>query len=145
MTITEPSLDNEWIEEGEFRDARRTRLSSVLSEPGHVVIYQYDFGESWIHTVFFERVVPDAEVSFVLPRCIGGANACPPEDCGGVHGFEELKDVLAKRRGREYKETVNWLDTYYPDYDPKEFSKGSVNKILRIGASKYLKAMAKLY
>jgi hypothetical protein len=70
----------------------------------------------------------------MLPRCVGGENACPPEDCGSFPGFEEIKDVLAKGRGPQYRAVVNWLDTYYPDYDPREFSKGSVNKILKIGA-----------
>ena len=144
ITITEPSPDNDWIDD-EFRDARKTRLGSILKEPGDVAIYEYDFGDSWIHTVRFERVVSDAEVTFMLPRCVGGENACPPEDCGSFPGFEEIKDVLAKGRGPQYGAVINWLDTYYPDYDPREFSKGSVNKILKIGASKYLRLMERAY
>ncbi len=81
----------------------------------------------------------------MLPRCVGGENACPPEDCGSFPGFEEIKDVLAKGRGPQYRAVVNWLDTYYPDYDPREFSKGSVNKIFKIGASKYLRLMERAY
>jgi len=143
MTITEPSPDNEWID-NEFKDAHKTRLGSIMRQPGDVVTYEYDFGDSWLHTVRFEREVPEKEVTFRLPRCVGGENACPPEDCGGFDGFEEVKKALAKRRGLQYTEMVNWLDGYYPDYDPREFSKGSVNRILKIGASKYLRVMAKL-
>jgi hypothetical protein len=44
--------------------------------------YEYDFGDSWVHSVVVEEVTR-------LPRglklavCIDGQNACPPEDCAG--------------------------------------------------------------
>jgi hypothetical protein len=144
MTITEDDPDNDWIED-EFKDARKTKIRSVLSEAGDAVSYEYDFGDSWTHTIRFERVVDEDEIIFELPRCIGGENACPPEDCGGFYGFERIKNVLAKQSGDEYATLLLWLDTYYPDYDPREFSQGSVNKILKIGASRYLKLLPKMY
>jgi len=144
VTITEYSPDNDWIAD-EFKEARTTKARSVFSEVGCSIVYEYDFGDSWEHTIRFERVIEDEDIPFELPRCVGGENACPPEDCGGFDGFEQLKKVLARRSGLEYRSTVGWLEMFYPNYDPREFSLGEVNKILKIGASKYLKLMAKMY
>jgi hypothetical protein len=54
-----------------------------------VAQYEYDFGDDWQHTV---RLVDVLRRDFTLtyPRCVDGARACPPEDCGGVHGFAEI-------------------------------------------------------
>ena len=144
FTITEPSPENDWIKD-EFKDARKTKLGSFLKRPGDSIIYEYDFGDSWVHVVRFEREVEESEVRFGLPRCVGGENACPPEDCGGFPGFDRVKKALAKPSSREYREMIDWLDIYYPNYDPKEFSLGAVNKILKIGASKYLRIASKFY
>ena len=144
VVITEPSPEDDFITD-ELKDARKTKVSSVLSEPGESILYEYDFGDSWEHIVRFEREVTEDEVIFDLPRCVGGEHACPPEDCGGFPGFERIKNTLASGSGPEYTAILDWLDTYYPDYDPKEFSQGAVNKILKIGASKYLRLMPKFY
>jgi hypothetical protein len=31
-----------------------------------------------------------AEEAVTYPRCLSGARRCPPEDCGGVHGYAEF-------------------------------------------------------
>jgi hypothetical protein len=144
VTIAEDDPDNDWIED-EFKDARKTKIRSVFSDAGDAVSYEYDFGDSWTHTIRFERVVDEDEIIFQLPRCVGSENACPPEDCGGFYGFERIKNVLAKQSGDKYATLLLWLDTYYPDYDPREFSQGSVNKILKVGASRYLKLLQRVY
>ena len=144
VVIAEPTPDDDW-HNVEFKDARKTKIATVFKKPGDALIYEYDFGDSWQHKLRFERVVNEDEVMFGVPRCIGGENACPPEDCGSFPGFERLKEIIADPDDEEYKEMICWLDGYYPNYDPKEFSLGAVNKILKIGASKYLRLMPKFY
>lgn len=144
LVIAEPSPDDDW-HNVEFKEARKTRIANVFKNPGDSLIYEYDFGDSWEHKLRFERVVSEDEVMFEVPRCIGGANACPPEDCGSFPGFDHLKKVISDPENEEYEGMIQWLDQYYPDYDPKEFSLGAVNKILKIGASKYLRLMPKFY
>lgn len=144
VVITEPSPDGDW-RKVEFRDARETSVASVFSVPGDSIVYEYDFGDSWRHVVRFEREFVQKERLFEIPRCIGGANACPPEDCGGPPGFADLKEAIAKPKSKRFKELSQWLDGYYPNYDPTEFSLGAVNKILKIGASKYLELMPLFY
>lgn len=53
--------------------------------------YVYDMGDHWEHEVRVEAI-SDAALKKSYPACIGGSGACPPEDCGGVHGYLERRD-----------------------------------------------------
>lgn len=59
------------------------------------------------------------------PICVGGENACPPEDCGGIHGFEELKKTLTGKDSEEKDEMLAWMGGFY---NPKTFDPNFVNK-----------------
>jgi Plasmid pRiA4b ORF-3-like protein len=50
---------------------------------------EYDFGDDWQHTVKLVNVLR-RDFKLTYPRCIDGARACPPEDCGGVQAFAEI-------------------------------------------------------
>lgn len=82
------------------------------------VSYVYDFGDDWHHLVTLEEVLPGG--SRRLPRCVAGSRACPPEDCGGVHGFEALLEAIANPRHPEHAQLVEWSGgAYNPNaFDP---------------------------
>jgi hypothetical protein len=44
-----------------------------------------------------------AEEAVTYPRCLSGARRCPPEDCGGVHGYAEFLQIMADRRHPEHE------------------------------------------
>lgn len=52
--------------------------------------YIYDMGDHWEHEIRIEAINPAVKKSY--PVCIGGSCACPPEDCGGPHGYLERRD-----------------------------------------------------
>lgn len=52
--------------------------------------YVYDMGDHWEHEIRVEAINPPPKKSY--PVCIGGSGACPPEDCGGAHGYLERRD-----------------------------------------------------
>ncbi len=61
-------------------------LSAFRFRKGSKFRYIYDMGAWWDHEVRVEdRLAPAAREHY--PQCIGGAGACPPEDCGGVEGY----------------------------------------------------------
>jgi len=103
-------------------------ISAYFMEPGVAAAYDYDFGDGWRHKVLLEGVLL-REPSVKYPMCVAGGRACPPEDCGGVPGYERLLKVLSKPRTEEYKETVAWLKghakNYFP-YQPDRFIPGEV-------------------
>jgi hypothetical protein len=102
-------------------DENKTRLADVARVRTRIS-YEYDFGDGWEHELFVEaRTV--AEANKVYPACIAGQGACPPEDCGGVYGFDDLKETLAGPPSEERAELEEWAG----DYDPAHFDLAAAN------------------
>jgi hypothetical protein len=105
-------------------DCEITKLSDLLSEEKENLKYEYDFGDSWKHTVTIEKII---ETNYNVPVCIKGKLNCPPEDCGGVYGFYHLLKIISTKKNKEYKEMIEWLGGHY---DPNEFDLASINNEL---------------
>jgi Plasmid pRiA4b ORF-3-like protein len=84
------------VEEGEDdgTPAEDVTLDETLSEPGDVLQYCYDYGDSWDLIIALESVLP-LEESAPVAVCINGRRAAPPEDCGGLRDAADLAEVLA--------------------------------------------------
>jgi len=56
------------------------------------------------------------------PRCIDGRGACPPEDCGGADGYQELLEAFNSSDPKQHQEAVMWLgEDFAPDdFDPND-------------------------
>ena len=52
------------------------------------------------------------------PICLKGRRACPPEDCGGLWGYEELLRLLADPGLEDPDDRRGWVD---PHSDPAYF------------------------
>jgi hypothetical protein len=104
-------------------DAEGVELKDILGDTKKFT-YTYDFGDDWLHQIEITNVLED-DKRVNYPICIGGENACPPEDCGGPHGFERLKDVLKGKEGREKDEMMTWVGGFY---NPNTFDPNFVNK-----------------
>ncbi len=88
--------------------------------------YTYDFGDNWEHVIAFEKPrMSGAEKS--LPACIGGERNCPPEDCGGAWGYEQLLTILADPNHPEYADQVEWIGE---QFDPDAFDLEKANTLL---------------
>lgn len=72
-------------------------LGEILCEKGDTMIWEYDFGDSWEHDVRLSSVEEYAEGEARKIVFVGGKRACPPEDCGGIWGYEELLELHARR------------------------------------------------
>lgn len=57
-------------------------IAVLLQNKGDTIKYEYDFGDSWMHTLTLEEILPD-DPSIQLPSCIGGQGYCPLENSGG--------------------------------------------------------------
>jgi hypothetical protein len=85
----------EWDEFDEFDliDETKTQLAKVLKAEGDSMTYQYDFGDDWRHEVVLEKIIPVKDV-VNAPICFGGERRCPPEDVGGVPGYEQFLEAI---------------------------------------------------
>ncbi len=103
-------------------------LSERLDEPGAEMIYEYDFGDGWEHKILLEAVMLKEEGA-VYPKCIGGERACPPEDCGGPPGYEELLEILGDPDDERHGEYMEWLSGIAKEnrpFDPEKFDPAGV-------------------
>lgn len=102
-------------------DESAVRLDSVAGH-GSRFLYRYDLGDNWRHDAVVERVLPANEATAV-PACVDGRRACPPEDCGGVSGFERLLSILSDPDHPEGQERRQWLGRVYDPawFDASEF------------------------
>ena len=109
-------------------DPRTISLKEFFISLKSKIIYTYDFGDSWEHEIELQKVIePDA--SMILPLCIKGKYACPPEDCGSIPGYYNLIEIMKKPKHREYKEYVDWLGG--EPYDMTAFDINFVNEELQ--------------
>jgi hypothetical protein len=90
----------------EIKDDREKTLGDLLAAEGDRLDYEYDFGDSWGHVIVLEASAAGDDAT---PRCIDGAGRCPPEDVGGIPGYDELRRVLADPRDAEHEHVLGWL------------------------------------
>lgn len=79
--------------------------------------YEYDFGDSWQHAVELEEIAPRPEKSS-YPKCLDGERNCPPEDCGGVSGYEDFLEAIDDPEHDEHDEMLTWIGG---EFDPDDF------------------------
>jgi hypothetical protein len=111
-------------------DERRTATGDVIREPGDRMRYVYDFGDYWQHDVVVEKVLA-AEPGARYPVCLTGKGRCPPEDCGGVWGYAELRETLADPTHDEHTDMLEWLGLESAaEFDAHAFDADDVNLVL---------------
>jgi hypothetical protein len=103
-----------------------TKISDLLKKEKDKIIYEYDFGDGWVHDIILEKTLSDDKLK--NPICIDGKMACPPEDCGGIWGYANMLNVLKQPRHQDYEDFLSWIGT---DFDPSDFDKDAVNKIFK--------------
>ena len=97
------------------------KIKDYFTMDNRSAAYVYDFGDNWEHTVTLEKTLPREDVAY--PLCTGGKRACPPEDCGGIWGYEELVEVLKNPDHEEYEDMMSWVDE---DFDSEYFNEKEV-------------------
>jgi len=107
-------------------NARREKIVDHLTKEGQKVLYVYDFGDDWGHEIILEKIFPD-QPEGQYPVCLEGERHCPPEDCGGIYGYQRILEIIATKSHPEYKDTIAWLKK---GFDPEYFDLAGVNEQL---------------
>jgi hypothetical protein len=116
----------------EREDERKVRLNEVMRQPKDQMVYEYDFGDSWEHDIVLEKILPP-EPNVRYPVVIDGKRACPPEDVGGIPGYENLLEVIRDPHHPDYEEMIDWAGD---EFDPEAFDVGEANRAFHGGGAR---------
>ena len=120
---SDPDLDELDID---LIDADSTKLSTVMRKEKMKIKYEYDFGDGWIHDILLEKKL-EFDLEQKLPYCVTGRRGCPPEDVGGVWGYQNFLDIYQKEQHPEHDEMLEWVGDYY---QPENIDLEEINEIL---------------
>jgi hypothetical protein len=126
-----PKLLGDTFGELDYQDSTTTLLSAIVPNNGKRFrfAYEYDFGDSWDHEVLFEGC-PKVETGRQYPYCVEGERACPPEDVGGVFGYEDFVEVIQNEDHEQHKEMLEWVGGVF---DPEAFDPTTATKTMKKG------------
>ena len=130
-------------------DERKVQLRDAFNRKKKMIAYEYDFGDSWIHAVHFEKLVDSETVEYPVSTfvekgkgvfsgkvraaiCIAGERNGPPEDCGGLPGFYrilELKQNATKSKASQDDEVADLLE-WLGDWDAEFCQLGHINEMI---------------
>jgi len=111
----------------EMRDESRVKLNQIVTGEKFKFRYEYDFGDSWLHNLLVEKVLPP-ESDQQYPVCIKGRRAGPPEDVGGIWGYYRFLEAIQDPNHPEHEDMLEWVSD---DFDPAAFDLDEVNEALR--------------
>lgn len=119
-----PDDDDDGFDEP-VTDAGSTTLGDILEPRKTSIDYRYDFGDDWAFRLTL--TAPRArDAGTTYPHYVGGERNAPPEDCGGIPGFDHLLDALADPSDPELSDILEWVG----EYDPERIDEASIRSAL---------------
>lgn len=120
--------------DSEAEDATGVRLTELGLEPGARFGYLYDFGDGWEHEIVVEALLPMPSDNGPdwSPRLLDGQRAAPPEDAGGVSGYQHVLAALRDPAHPEHEEIRRWTGA---TYDPEKFDAWSIDHALALAVA----------
>lgn len=121
-----------------YEEMDETVITSYL-ENNKKLIYTYDLGDNWEHTVSVEKIIEDYEYDY--PQVIKYKGNCPTEDCGGIFGYYRKMQILNDPKDPDYGELMEWCGGELSE----EYDIDKVNNQLKIYDSSYKCSSANEY
>lgn len=111
--------------------AKTTRIGMLIDRSVSELAYTYDFGDDWRHTVKIEEVAV-ADPTIEYPRYIDGAGCAPPEDIGGIPGFEIFLEAVSDPTHEQHEELKRWHGRPFdPRHVPEDEILNGIEKLAR--------------
>lgn len=99
-------------------------VGELLGSKGDELELHYDFGDGWVHRIRVEAELAESDARI---RCTDGRRSGPPEDCGGVWGYESLLEAIADPAHEEHAAQLEWLGG---SYDPEAFDVAAIDAVV---------------
>mgnify|MGYP001627946167 CR=1 FL=1 len=95
----------------------KANLADVIDAAGkNPIHYIYDFGDDWVHRI--EAMIGDPTPGNLYPRLVDVTGRCPPEDVGGLPGYEHFLSVIGDPDSPEHEELTEWAGGSFNPYVP---------------------------
>jgi hypothetical protein len=108
------------------RDENRFKLGELVPAAPAKFTYTYDFNVIWEFELTVEEIAP-LQDGQVLPLCIKGKRAAPPEHIGGTWGYQAL---LEAKENPRHPERVRFAELIVA-YDPDALDMDAINQRLK--------------
>jgi hypothetical protein len=111
-----------------MRDGRadETLIGNIFNVERKQIVYDYDFGDSWEHVIKLEKRSADGDQN-QIPVRLGGENAAPFDDMGGIWGYYDYIAALHDESHEMHADAFYHLDE---NFDPALFDLALANKRL---------------
>ena len=121
-----PSDDDAiWAKTGERKESEYL-LVDLEKDMRFCFTYIYDFGDGWEHEIECEECLPSSHGHPVL---LEGEGACPPENVGGVPGYDEFLAIINNPQHSYHRQMAQWLGADH--FDPDRFDMDGINTALK--------------
>ena len=100
----------------------KQKIARYFSKDNPKAGYLYDFGDNWGHEIKLEDILP-REKGVNYPVCVAGERACPPEDCGGIRGYQGFLEIIMNPSHERHEEMFTWVGG---KFEPERFDMGKV-------------------
>ena len=100
----------------------KQKIADYFSKENKSANYIYDFGDNWEHKIILEKILPK-ENNVTYPLCVKGERACPPEDCGGLYGYEDFLKIIGDPNDEQHEEMLDWIGG---EFNPEHFDSNEV-------------------
>ncbi len=86
----------------------KRKIANYFSSQNDKAEYIYDYGDDWRHSIKLEKILERSE-GIDYPICTRGARACPPEDCGGIWGYQNFLEAIMDSGNPQHEELLDWV------------------------------------
>jgi len=106
--------------------AKSIRLKTLVERGVDRFLYVYDFGDNWRHHIILDSV-RQGEDHTDYPAFVGGARRAPPEDVGGISGFEAFLEAVTDPRHEDHDQMLEWCAG---SFDPEDIDERHLRMII---------------
>ncbi len=112
-TLPDPAFGNDAL------PVAKAKLADLIDAAGAAPIrYVYDFGDDWAHAIEV-NTIGDPTPGNLYPRLVDITGRCPPEDVGGLPGYEHFLKAIGDKAHPEHEDLTEWaggpFDPHVPD------------------------------
>ncbi|MFY9555439.1 MAG: plasmid pRiA4b ORF-3 family protein, partial [Blastocatellia bacterium] len=79
------------------------------------------------HQIVVEKIVR-RETGQRYPVCVAGKRSCPPEDCGGIWGYQNFLKAINDPKHPEHESMTEWIGARF---DSEAFNLDLINQRLK--------------